>query len=82
MHELGIAVDIAELAAEEAARVGATNIAAVHVRVGALSGVVKDSLLFAWPSVSPWRLEIEDASGRELELTALEVDDGDDAAVG
>ena len=75
MHELGIAVDIAELATEEAARAGATNVSAVHVRLGALSGVVKDSLLFAWPSVSTWRLEIEDAPGRELELIALDVED-------
>jgi hydrogenase nickel incorporation protein HypA/HybF len=77
MHELGIAVEIAELAVEEAARAGAKNVQAVHVRVGALSGVVKDSLLFAWPSVSEWRLKIEDAPGRELELIALEVDDDD-----
>jgi hydrogenase nickel incorporation protein HypA/HybF len=82
MHELGIAVDIAELAAEEAARAGAWKVEAVHVRVGALSGVVKDSLLFAWPSVSPWRLEIEDAPGRELELIALEVDDDLDTPPG
>jgi hydrogenase nickel incorporation protein HypA/HybF len=80
MHEVGIAVDIAELAAEEAARAGAKKVAAVHVRVGALSGVVKEALLFAWPSVSEARLEVEDAEGRELELTALEVEDDDPAA--
>ena len=77
MHELGIAVEIAELAAEEA---GARRVEAVHVRVGALSGVVREALEFAWPSVSEWRLEIEDAPGRELELTALEVGDDDPAA--
>jgi hypothetical protein len=49
----------------------------VHVRVGALSGVVREALEFAWPSVSEWRLEIEGTAGRELELTALEVDDDD-----
>ena len=81
MHELGIAVDIAEMAAEEAERVGARRVEVVHVRVGALSGVVREALEFAWPSVSEWRLEIEDAPGRELELTALEVGD-DDAAAG
>jgi hydrogenase nickel incorporation protein HypA/HybF len=79
MHELGIAVNIAEMAAEEASRAGAARVAAVHVRVGALSGVVKEALEFAWPSVSEWRLEIEDAPGRELELTALEVEDDDPA---
>lgn len=75
MHELGIAVNIAELAAEEAARAGGGRVSVVHVKVGALSGVVKESLEFVWPSVSEWRLEIEDTDGRELELTALEVED-------
>jgi hydrogenase nickel incorporation protein HypA/HybF len=75
MHELGIAVEIAEMAAESA---GKQRVRGVFVRVGALSGVVKEALLFAWPSVSDARLEVEDADGRELELTALEVEDDAD----
>lgn len=75
MHEVGIAMSIAELAQEEAAKAGGGRIAAVHVRIGALSGVVREALEFAWPSVAEYRLEIEDADGREMEMVALEVED-------
>jgi hydrogenase nickel incorporation protein HypA/HybF len=44
MHELSIAMSIVELAEEEAARRG-VQIEAVHLKLGALSGVVKDALL-------------------------------------
>jgi hydrogenase nickel incorporation protein HypA/HybF len=44
MHELSIAMSIVELAEEEAERRGA-QISAVHLKLGALSGVVKDALL-------------------------------------
>ena len=43
MHELSIAMSIIELAEEEAARRGA-RINAVHLRLGALAGVVKSAL--------------------------------------
>jgi hydrogenase nickel incorporation protein HypA/HybF len=44
MHELSIAMSIVELAEEEAERRG-VQIDAVHLRLGALSGVVKEALL-------------------------------------
>lgn len=44
MHELSIVMSIVELAEEEAERRG-VQIEAVHLRLGALSGVVKDALL-------------------------------------
>ena len=44
MHELSIAMSIVELAEEEAERRG-VQITAVHLKLGALSGVVKDALL-------------------------------------
>ncbi len=44
MHELSIAMSIVELAEEEADRRGA-QIEAVHLKLGALSGVVKEALL-------------------------------------
>jgi hydrogenase nickel incorporation protein HypA/HybF len=44
MHELSIAMSIIELAEEEAAHRG-VQVEAVHLRLGALSGVVKDALL-------------------------------------
>ena len=47
MHELSIATAMVEMAAEEAARRGA-RVVAVHLRLGPLSGVVRDALLFSW----------------------------------
>lgn len=44
MHELSIAMSIVELAEEEAESRG-VKIDAVHLKLGALSGVVKDALL-------------------------------------
>src|SRR5512140_2336057 len=115
MHELSIAMSLVEAAAEEAARLGDVQILAVHVRIGALSGVVSDALQFSWDlatadtTLAGARLQIEDVpvtiycegcgaertlvspqhfrcpvcneyaqeirGGRDLALTALEVDD-------
>jgi hydrogenase nickel incorporation protein HypA/HybF len=47
MHELSIALSIVEMATEEAARLG-VQVNAVHLKLGALSGVVKDALLFSY----------------------------------
>ena len=47
MHELSIAMGIVEAAAEEAQR-RRVQVSAVHLRLGALSGVVKDALLFSY----------------------------------
>jgi hydrogenase nickel incorporation protein HypA/HybF len=47
MHELSIALSIIEGAEEEAARHDG-KVIAVHLRLGQLSGVVKDALLFAY----------------------------------
>jgi hydrogenase nickel incorporation protein HypA/HybF len=44
MHELSIAMSIVELAEEEAERRG-VQVTAVHLRLGALSGVMKEALL-------------------------------------
>ena len=81
MHELSIAVNIVEVASEEAERLCAKRVEAIHLKVGALSGVVKDALLFAWQiasegsAVAGSRLAIEDTDGRELEVFALEIED-------
>jgi len=47
MHELSIAMSIVDTALEEAERRG-VQVIAVHLRLGALSGVVKDALLFSY----------------------------------
>ena len=48
MHELSIALSIVELAHEEAERRGGVRINAVHLKLGSLSGVVKEALLFSY----------------------------------
>ena len=52
MHELYIAESIHRIAVEEAQRGGASRISSLNVEVGALSGVVVDSLLFSFPAVA------------------------------
>jgi|SRR5581483_2693172 len=48
MHELSIALSIVDGALEELQRQGATEAGAVYLRVGRLSGVDKDALLFSY----------------------------------
>ena len=48
MHELSIAISLIEAAQEEAEKHGAAGISAVHLRLGPLSGVVKEALLFSY----------------------------------
>jgi hydrogenase nickel incorporation protein HypA/HybF len=45
MHELSIAMSIVEMAQEEAEIHGHVQVQAVHLRMGLLSGVVKEALL-------------------------------------
>jgi hydrogenase nickel incorporation protein HypA/HybF len=48
MHELSIAMSIVDMAEEESERLGGKQIAAVHVKLGPLSGVVKVALLSSY----------------------------------
>lgn len=50
MHELSIAMGIVDAALEEAQK-RQVRVSAVHLRLGALSGVVKDALLFSYEVV-------------------------------
>jgi len=113
MHDLSIAMSIIEMAEEEAERRGGAHVSAVHLKLGALSGVVEQALLSSFEmatadtSLQGARLLIENVpvtvfcpgcsaerppgsiqnfccpvcgtptpqvrSGRELEVTALEI---------
>jgi len=44
VHELSIALSIVEMAQEEAERHGSARVMGVHIKLGALSGVVRDAL--------------------------------------
>ena len=48
MHELSIALNILEIAEEESEQRGNTPVEAIHVKLGAMSGVVKDALVSAF----------------------------------
>lgn len=67
MHELSIAMGVVEVATAEAGRRGADRVAAVHLRVGPLSGVVPAALRSAFelareqePAVAAAELVIEE----------------------
>ena len=81
MHELSIAMSIADAAGEEAQRHAGARVCAVHLRLGRLSGVVKEALLFSWEAssgdtpIAGARLLIEDVEGRAIEVSALEIED-------
>ena len=47
MHELSIAMGIVDAALDESQRRG-VQVSAVHLRLGALSGVIKDALMFSY----------------------------------
>lgn len=48
MHELSIAYSVVEIAEESAKAAGAVRVKEVHVRLGALSGVVRGALEFSY----------------------------------
>jgi hydrogenase nickel incorporation protein HypA/HybF len=67
MHELSIAVSILDLAEEEAERHGSARVREIHLKLGALSGVVKEALL------SAYELARESTPLEEAELVIEEV---------
>ncbi len=48
MHELSIALSIVEAAQDEAVRHGGAQVSVVHLKLGLLSGVAKEALLFSY----------------------------------
>ena len=66
MHELSIAVDLIDAAATHLERLGAVRVIAVHLKLGPLSGVVKEALAFSFDAA---------AAGTRLEGARLQIDD-------
>jgi len=52
MHELSIAMSIVEMAEEESDQRGGARVSAVHLKLGALAGVVKAALLSSYEMAS------------------------------
>lgn len=48
MHELSIAMSIVDVVQEEASSLGGVRVEAVHLKLGQLSGVVKEALVFSF----------------------------------
>jgi hydrogenase nickel incorporation protein HypA/HybF len=70
MHELSIALGIVDAAAEESGRRGARRVAAVHLKVGPLSGVVPAALRSAFELA---REQEETLAAAELVIEAVPV---------
>jgi hydrogenase nickel incorporation protein HypA/HybF len=51
MHELSVAANIVEIATEEAARRGCAHVLALHLKLGQLSGLAKEALIFSWEAI-------------------------------
>lgn len=67
MHELSIAMNILDFAEEESERRGGVRVLAIHLKLGPLSGVVKEALQ------SAFGLARENASFPEAELVIEEL---------
>ena len=48
MHELSIALSLIEMASKEATRHGGSRVSALYLKLGPLSGIVKEALTFSF----------------------------------
>ena len=67
MHEFGLVISMIDLAEEAARKDGASRIEAIHVEIGALSGVVPEALEFAFGGAREGTM----AAHARLEVTYL-----------
>ena len=80
VHELSIALGIVDVVSEELDLRGGGRVRAVHLRLGARSGVAKEALLSAYPLAcegSPLdgsSLVVIEVAGQDLLVTAMELD--------
>jgi hydrogenase nickel incorporation protein HypA/HybF len=67
LHELSIALSLLEGVTQAARREGVAEVRAVHLRIGALSGVSADALTFSWEQASVDTV----AAGSRLEIERI-----------
>ena len=83
MHEMGIASSILEAVGRELRGYPGCRATKVLVRIGAFAGLDPESLRFCFGAIvkdtafDPLELAIENASGDELDLASLELDEPD-----
>ena len=72
------------MASEEVVRHGGGRVIALHLKLGHLSGVVKEALTFSYEiacqgtALEGSKLIIEETEGRELEVVALELEEAEE----
>ena len=69
MHELSLALSLLEEVGSAAERERATHVASVRLRLGRMSGVARDALLFAWEVARADTV----AAGAELQIEDVPV---------
>ena len=80
MHELTIALSIIDGVCEELQSRGDPKLCALHLQIGKMSGVVKESLLFCYEQacegtpLAGSALVIDETAGSELLITAMEIE--------
>lgn|SRR5580704_10854211 len=67
MHEITVALSVLEGVQATALEQGIERVNVVHVRVGALSGIVRDALLFSWDVATAETV----AEGSELRIEEI-----------
>ena len=67
VHELSVALSLLDDVAEAARAEGADRVCAVHVRIGALAGVVPEALRFSWDVATADSI----AAGSELQVEEI-----------
>jgi Zn finger protein HypA/HybF involved in hydrogenase expression len=83
MHEMGIASSILEAVRKELLLYPRYRAAKVQVRIGEFAGVDQNSLQFCFDSIvkdssfAPLELGIESVFGDDLDLSYIEMDDGE-----
>ena len=64
MHELSVALSLLDGIGQTAQEQGIDRVTAVHLRIGALSGIARDALMFSWDVASAGTV----AAGSELKI--------------
>jgi hydrogenase nickel incorporation protein HypA/HybF len=64
MHELSLALSLLDGIGRTAEQQGIQRVTAVHLRIGALSGIARDALAFSWDVATAGTL----AAGSELHI--------------
>lgn len=67
MHEVGLMREALDIVLDQAGRAGATHIQRIGMKVGAVSGVAPEALLFAFDALTPHTM----AEGACLDIHAV-----------